>query len=100
MTSSVPNRRYANALRRLGLGEDATAFFDEHVVADAVHENIAAVDLAGGLVRQQPDLCADVLWGARALVALDARWAAHLLEAWEAGRSSLRAPLQAVAPVA
>jgi Iron-containing redox enzyme len=100
MTSSVPNRRYANALRRLGLGEDATAFFDEHVVADAVHENIAAVDLAGGLVRQQPQLCADVLWGARALVAVEARWAAHLLAAWEAGRSSLRAPLQETAPVA
>ena len=100
MTSSVPNRRYANALRRLGLGEDATAFFDEHVVADAVHENIAAVDLAGGLVRQQPELCADVLWGARALVAVEARWAAHLLGAWEAGRSSLRAPLQETAPVA
>jgi Iron-containing redox enzyme len=100
MTSSVPNRRYANALRRLGLGEDATAFFDEHVVADAVHENIAAVDLAGGLVRQQPGLCADVLWGARALVDVEARWAAHLLAAWEAGRSSLRAPLQETAPVA
>jgi hypothetical protein len=100
MTSSVPNRRYANALRRLGLGEDATTFFDEHVVADAVHENIAAVDLAGGLVRQQPELCADVLWGARALVAVEARWAAHLLAAWDAGRSSLRAPLQETAPVA
>jgi hypothetical protein len=100
MTSSLPNRRYANALRRLGMGEEATAFFDEHVVADAVHENIAAVDLAGGLVRQQPELCADVLWGARALVAVEARWAAYLLDAWKAGRSSLRAPLQAVAPVA
>jgi Iron-containing redox enzyme len=100
MTSSVPNRRYANALRRLGSGEDATEFFDEHVVADAVHENIAAVDLAGGLVRQQPELCADVLWGARALVALEARWAAHLLDAWAEGRGSLRAPLRAVAPVA
>jgi hypothetical protein len=93
MTSSVPNRRYAGGLRRLGLGEDATAFFDEHVVADAVHENIAAVDLAGGLVRERPELCADVLWGARALVALEARWAAHLLGAWRAGHSSLRAPL-------
>jgi heme oxygenase-like protein len=100
MTSSVPNRRYANALRRLGPGEDATDFFDEHVVADAVHENIAAVDLAGGLVRQQPALCADVLWGARALVELEARWAAHLLGAWADGRTSLRAPLPAVAPVA
>jgi hypothetical protein len=95
----VPNRRYATALRRLGLGEDATAFFDEHVVADAVHENIAAVDLAGGLVRRQPGLCADVLWGARALVELEARWAAHLLDAWEAGRSSLLAPLPQATPV-
>jgi hypothetical protein len=97
MTSSVPNRRYANALRRLGFGEDATAFFDEHVEADAVHEAIAAVDLAGGLVRQQPELCGDVLWGARALVDLDARWAAHLLDAWEDGRSSLREPLSKAA---
>jgi hypothetical protein len=100
MTSSVPNRRYANALRRLGMAEDATAFFDEHVAADAVHENIAAVDLAGGLVRQSPELCADVLWGARALAALEARWAAHLLDRWADGHSSLRAPLEAAAAVA
>jgi hypothetical protein len=98
MTSSIPNRRYANALRRLGFGEDATAFFDEHVEADAVHEAVAAVDLAGGLVRQQPELCADVLWGARALVELDARWARHVLGAWEEGRSSLRVPLAEPAP--
>jgi hypothetical protein len=99
MTSSIPNRRYGDGLRRLGLGPDATAFFDEHVEADAVHEAIAAVDLAGGLVRQQPQLCADVLRGAASLVALEARWAAHLLDAWEAGRSSLRLPLAEVAPV-
>jgi hypothetical protein len=100
MTSSIPNRRYATGLRRLAQDEDATAFFDEHVEADAVHENIAAVDMAGGLVRQQPELCADVLWGAQALVVVEARWAAHLLEAWEAGRSSLREPLAAPQPVA
>ena len=91
MTSSIPNRRYATGLRRLGLGERATAFFDEHVEADAVHENIAAVDLAGGLVRQQPDLGPDVLWGARALAGLDARWTDGVLRSWEAGESSLRA---------
>jgi hypothetical protein len=90
MTSSVPNRRYANALRRHGFGEDATAFFDEHVVADAVHENVAAVDLAGGLARQEPAVAADILWGARALTLLEERWAAALLGAWEQGRSSLR----------
>jgi Iron-containing redox enzyme len=93
MTSSIPNRRYATALRRLGYGADVTTFFDVHVEADAVHESIAAVDLAGGLARQDPALGADVLWGARALVALDARWAHHVMAAWEAGESSLLAPV-------
>ena len=96
MTSSIPNRRYGNALRRLGLGPRATDFFDEHVEADAVHENVAAVDLAGGLARQDPALAGDVLWGARALVDVEARWARHLLDAWEAGRSSLLMPLAVV----
>jgi hypothetical protein len=90
MTSSVPNRRYADGLRRLGFGKQATAFFDEHVVADAVHENIAAVDLAGGLARAEPELAADILWGARALVHVEASWARHLMSAWERGESSLR----------
>ena len=89
MTSSIPNRRYAAGLRRLGYGDDATEFFDVHVVADAVHESVAAVDLAGGLARQDPRLGADVIWGARALLALDGRWARHVMSAWEAGRSSL-----------
>ena len=91
MTSSVPNRRYANGLRRLGYGEDATLFFDVHVVADAVHESIAAVDLAGGLAKQDPRLGADVLWGAKALLAVDGRWARHMMEAWSSDQSSLRA---------
>jgi Iron-containing redox enzyme len=97
MTSSIPNRRYGNALRRLGLGARATDFFDEHVEADAVHENVAAVDLAGGLARQDPAIAGDVLWGARALVDVEARWARHLLDSWEAGRSSLLTPPAAVA---
>jgi hypothetical protein len=89
MTSSIPNRRYARAVRRLGFGDRAAAFFDEHVTADAVHEQVAAVDLAGGLVRQEPALTGDVLWGGRCLVELEERWARHLLGAWELGRSSL-----------
>jgi hypothetical protein len=91
MTSSIPNRRYATGLRRLGFDDPAaTAFFDEHVEADAVHEAVAAVDLAGGLARQEPDLAADILWGARALMVVEGRWARALLSAWEQGESSLR----------
>jgi hypothetical protein len=97
MTSSLPNRRYGNALRRLGFGGRATEFFDEHVEADAVHEAIASVDLAGGLVRAEPALAGDVLWGARALAAIEARWATTILTAWEEGRTSLLTPLAAAA---
>jgi hypothetical protein len=93
MTSAVPNRRYAAGLRRLGHDGDACVFFDVHVVADAVHESVAAVDLAGGLAKQDRVLGADVLWGARALLEIDGDWARHMLSAWEGDGSSLRAVL-------
>jgi hypothetical protein len=93
MTSSIPNRRYADGLRRLGLDGDATLFFDEHVEADAVHENVAAVDLAGGLVRLDPSLRASIEWGALTLDYLGERWASHVLSCWNENRGSLRAEL-------
>lgn len=97
MTSSIPNRRYGNALRRLGFGPEVTHFYDEHVEADAVHENIAAWDLAGGLAAEEPEVAADVLFGARALLQVEAQWARHLMDSWERGETSLRAPLVPVA---
>jgi Iron-containing redox enzyme len=92
MTSSVPNRRYGNGLRRLGFGPLATDFYDEHVEADAVHESIAAWDLAHGLARVEPALAPDILMGAGALLALESRWARHLMDAWSEGRPSLSSP--------
>jgi hypothetical protein len=92
MTSSIPNRRYGNGLRRLGCGREATHFYDEHVEADAVHENIAAWDLAGGLAADEPEVAADILFGARALLAVEARWATHLMDSWTRGETSLRRP--------
>lgn len=91
MTSSLPNASYARGLRRLGAPEEALDFFDTHVLADAVHENLAAVDLAGGFAAREPERAADVLWGARALTAVDGPAARHLVDAWEAGVSSLLA---------
>ena len=82
-------------MRRLGYGEDACLFFDVHVVADAVHESVAAVDLAGGLAQQDAKLGADVLWGARALLEIDGRWARHMMSAWASDASSLRPALRA-----
>jgi hypothetical protein len=97
MTSSIPNRRYGNALRRLGFDREATHFYDEHVEADAVHENIAAWDLAGGLAADEPAVAADILFGARALLQIEARWAGHLMAAWERDESSLREPVAVTA---
>jgi heme oxygenase-like protein len=99
MTSSIPNRRYAAGLRRLGAPDEALDFYLEHVEADAVHENVAAVDLAGGLVRREPEVGPDLLWGASALAALERRFGARLLDAWEAGESSLLVPLVVPAAV-
>jgi hypothetical protein len=96
MTSAIPNRRYSNGVRRLGFGAAVTGFYDEHVEADAVHEAIAAWDLADGLAREEPELAADIVFGARALLAVEARWGEHLLDAWRAGRTSLRRPLPGV----
>jgi hypothetical protein len=64
-------------------------FFDEHVEADSVHDMIATYDLAGSLAQQEPTLSTDIVFGARALRALDERWTRRLLDSWRAGRTSL-----------
>ncbi|MBT2537567.1 iron-containing redox enzyme family protein [Arthrobacter sp. ISL-69] len=97
MTSSRPNQLYGNGFRRHGCSADVTHYFDEHVEADAVHEQIAGRDLAGALVEAEPELLADVFLGATAALAIDARLSAHVMEAWENGRSSLRAAARAAA---
>jgi len=101
MTSSEANRRYARAVRRAGFdSHDATHFFDEHVEADAIHDVVCVHDLAGGLAEAEPELADSILFGARALMLVEERLARHLLGAWETDESSLRAPLETVAPVA
>ncbi len=90
MTSSIPNRLYGNGFRRHRYDENVTWYFDEHVEADAVHEQIAARDLAGGLVEAEPDLLADVMFGAAACLTVDGMVAEHILGRWQRGLSSLR----------
>lgn len=89
MTSSAPSKLYSTGLRRLGFGEDATRFYDEHVEADAMHEQIVARDLAGGLARAQPHRAPDILRGARICAALDDLVGTHITTSWAEGRSSL-----------
>lgn len=88
--SAGPNRLYARGIRRLGLTHaSATRFFDEHVVADSVHDMVATYDLAGSLACQEPELAADIVFGALALDVVDTTFSGHVLGAWASGRSSL-----------
>jgi hypothetical protein len=93
MTSSVPNRYYGNGFRRLGYGREVTWYFDEHVEADAVHEQIAGHDLAGSLAEDEPLLLADIMFGAAACLYMDELTGQRILGAWERGNTSLRKPL-------
>jgi hypothetical protein len=90
MTSVGPMGRYAATVHRLGLPPAARKFYDVHVAADAHHEVVAAEGLLDGLVSSEPQLAADVLFGVRALMAVEGRFTAHLLGSWTAGQSSLR----------
>lgn len=90
MTSVTPMRRYADTFSRLGYGVEARRFYDVHVAADADHEVVALRRLVGGLVADEPDLGSDVVFGARAVLEIERRFASHLLSSWGAGRSSLR----------
>lgn len=91
-TSSAPSKDYSAGLRRLGFGRAATLFYDEHVEADSVHEQIVVRDLAGGLTRQHPEMASDIAFGAAACLALDDRLGEHITNCWARGASSLRTP--------
>ena len=92
MCSVGPMGRYKTAMERLGLGERATRFYEEHVVADEHHQVVALHDMAARLVDQEPFLGGEVVFGARALSAVEGLFTEHLLGAWEAGESSLLPP--------
>jgi hypothetical protein len=92
MTSSAPCRRYAKGLRRLGADDRACAFYDVHVTADALHEQLAAHDLCGGLAEAEPELTEDIVFGAAVCLHIDNRFAAHVLDSWSNHESSLGGP--------
>ncbi|RBM13863.1 hypothetical protein DI005_30300 [Prauserella sp. PE36] len=68
-------------------------FFDEHVEADAVHEQVMRREVIGDLLEREPELAPDVVFGIQATGLLEDRLTQHVLGAWEAGRSALRQPL-------
>ena len=83
-TSSVPSRKIAAGIERLGLPAAVAAYFHEHVEADAVHEQIAVGDICGTLVSEQPSLRSDVLFGAASCLHLEGASGRELLHRWTA----------------
>jgi hypothetical protein len=90
MTSSLSNKFISDGLRRLGYGADSTCFFDEHVIADSIHDMVALHDLAGGLLEQHPSLAGDIVFGASAWAGIDAAFAQYMLSCWSNKNPSLR----------
>jgi hypothetical protein len=90
MTSTLPCRMVGDGFRRLGYGEEVTFYWDEHVEADAVHEQIAGRNLAGALAEDEPGLLPDIMFGAAASLLVDGMAADHIRTSWAAGRSASR----------
>jgi hypothetical protein len=93
ITSPPGSRRLVDALQRMGAPAPCVRFYAEHVEADAVHEQVVRVDVVGDLVATEPLLGPDVVFGIRARDLVEEQLAAHMMERWAAGRSSLRRPL-------
>ncbi len=93
VTSSPGSRRLVEALRRAGAGPAAIRFYDEHVEADAVHEQVVRRDVVGGLLGGEPALEPDVVFGIQATGLLEGLLGTRLLHAWRQQHSALRVPL-------
>jgi hypothetical protein len=93
ITSSPGSRRLVEALQGMGAPETCVALYREHVEADAVHEQVVRTDVVGDLVRHEPTLDGDVVFGIRAHEVVEDRLADHLMGCWTNGESSLRRPL-------
>jgi hypothetical protein len=85
-------RRLSSAFDRLSGGSAGQRFYDEHIEADAVHEQVLRAGLRD-LLRREPQLAADVVLGIEAGLLLEDRFAHHVVRAWRTGGSSLRHPL-------
>ena len=82
-TSSAPSRRLVQGLQRLDLPAEVVDYYDTHVAADAVHEQIAARTICGSFVEDEPALRGDVLLGAATCLGLEDRVGAWVLDRWE-----------------
>ena len=85
-TSSMPSRRMAAGLERVGLGGAMADYYREHVEADAVHEQLAVRTVIEPLVAEEPEITAEVWFGVFSCLDLEDRFARAVLARWEVTR--------------
>jgi hypothetical protein len=95
MCSVTPMSKYLTAARRVGSLPALERFYEVHVDVDAHHADLALNQMVAGFVADEPDLAADVVFGAAALAKVEGRFAHQVLRAWDVGCSSLRPTLEA-----
>lgn len=88
-TSAVSMGRYSRALARFEIAAPGRRFFDVHATADERLTLIVRDQLVGGLIQTEPELGADLLFGAAASLMLERRFATYVMSAWADHRSSL-----------
>ncbi|MGW4379776.1 iron-containing redox enzyme family protein [Kitasatospora sp. NPDC004531] len=93
ITSPPGAARLVEALERLGASPRGTRFYREHVLADAVHEQLVRRTVIDPLVADAGLPPSDIAFGALAYSLAEQRLAAHQLNAWRSGAGSLRTPL-------
>jgi hypothetical protein len=98
MTSVGPMSRYASWMERLGVDAAGRRFYDVHVEADEVHQELASHTMIGSLVAADPGLSNSVIFGALALSHVERRFTERVLDHWTAGTSSLRDGTSPLAP--
>jgi hypothetical protein len=89
MTSVVPMRRYSETLRRFGVDENGRRFFDMRASTDERRLSLVRDRVVVALIRAEPEMTPDLLFGAAALLVLEQRFATYLLDAWTRNQSSL-----------
>ncbi len=93
LTSSPGSDRMVRAMRRLGCSPATIEFYDEHIEADAVHEQLVRHGVIAPLLAAEPELARDVVFGIQASTLLADRLSELLLREWTQGRPTLRHPL-------
>lgn len=81
-TSSMPSKRMAQGLRRVGITGGLVDYYEEHVLADAVHDQLAVRAVCAPLAAESQALADDVFFGAFTCLDLEARTAHRLLDGW------------------